>query len=449
MAKNKQTDHPKPQCMYCANNQEFDLPDALIEACVNNKLVIFAGAGISTESKLVYPTNLYEDVAIVLGHSPKDGPSFSKLMSEFVSEKGRRELLHLIKKRLDYVDSFNDLRNLATRFHKELSTIPFINEIVTTNWDTLFEEESGAIPIVTAADYAFWDMPGRKVFKIHGSISNIGTIIATHEDYMKCYKSLSNGVIGASLKHMLATKTVVFVGYSFRDEDFQKIYSFLQKELGDAMPKSYIITRSNKPSGIADNSVIIHTDGSYFMHKLKESLVQKEMMLDDARFPIIDNLLFKAALAHQEVIELDAFSKYPELIYTSSYQEGLIHALERIHMRHGTGEYSDEHHISHLIHSYDRLLKGAVRAQKYFDASYIDGYLTGLFTLVLDNIDEAPVFYLYGYKQDINTLDELSKLLGDGHTTKTATKKAVQIMHEHVGSLQPVHTPFLSGIEPI
>src|SRR5690606_30134800 len=110
------------------------------------------------------------------------------------------------------------------------------------NWDDYFERECNAIPIVTAEDFAFYNVEARKVFKIHGSISNYGSIVATSEDYTRCYKNLQTGIIGSFLKTILATKVVVFVGYSFSDFDFNKIYNYLKKEMGNILPHCYIVT---------------------------------------------------------------------------------------------------------------------------------------------------------------------------------------------------------------
>lgn len=93
----------------------------------------------------------------------------------------------------------------------QLGTLFPIDEIVTTNWDTYFEELCFATPIVEPHDYAYWNLPGRKVFKIHGSTNNVGSLVATEQDYAECYERLRTGLVGASLKHMLATKVLVFL----------------------------------------------------------------------------------------------------------------------------------------------------------------------------------------------------------------------------------------------
>ena len=75
--------------------------------------------------------------------------------------------------------------------------------------------------IIDKEDFAFWDLPERKVLKIHGSINNIGSIIVTAEDYGKCLRRLRGNIIGSYLKLLLATKTVVFIGYCFDTRTFR------------------------------------------------------------------------------------------------------------------------------------------------------------------------------------------------------------------------------------
>jgi hypothetical protein len=70
---------------------------------------------------------------------------------------------------------------------------------------------------VNAEDFAFWRTAGRKGFKLHGSVSNFGSIIATDDDYRRARRQLQRGALGAALKLMLAAKTIVYVGYSFSD----------------------------------------------------------------------------------------------------------------------------------------------------------------------------------------------------------------------------------------
>ena len=48
-----------------------------------------------------------------------------------------------------------------------------------------------------------------KLLKIHGSISNYGTIIATTDDYKKAENYLHKGLVGSKLKSILAEKNII------------------------------------------------------------------------------------------------------------------------------------------------------------------------------------------------------------------------------------------------
>ncbi|MBA3342049.1 MAG: SIR2 family protein [Gemmatimonadaceae bacterium] len=157
-------------------------------------------------------------------------------MSLLEAKSGRAELLRVIRDRFAYVHAFPELYRASTRFHSELSTIYLIDTIVTTNWDDYFETECGALPFVTAEDFAFWSVQGRKVFKLHGSVNSYGSIVATRVDYADSYKRLEGGLIGANLKMMLATKTIIYAGFSFNDDDLLRIHKFLSSEMRGRTP---------------------------------------------------------------------------------------------------------------------------------------------------------------------------------------------------------------------
>lgn len=206
-----------PECEICKLKRPFELPPEIINAYKVGNLVIFAGSGVSTESAGVYPSTFYQCIKDELNLPKEEQIRFSKLMSLYCSHpRSRKDLFQAIKERIDYVKSFPELYNRATEFHRELSTIPHLDEIFTTNWDDFFERECDATPVVTGQDFAvLQDTPERLVFKLHGSIYNYGSIVATEEDYRNCYRRLSTGIIGAKLKILLVSKTLVFFWFFF------------------------------------------------------------------------------------------------------------------------------------------------------------------------------------------------------------------------------------------
>lgn len=407
----------KCNCAICKNRIDFELPKEILYAINNEELVIFAGAGISTENKGPYSISLFQEIWDELNAYSEQGLPFSKVMSKYCKVNGKAKLFQEIKKKLNYIKSFPELYGIATSFHKELSTIYQIKEIITTNWDDFFEIECGATPFVTSKDFIFGNLPGRKVFKIHGSINNLASIVVTHEDYTKCYEKLNNGLMGNSLRLILATKVVLFIGYSFNDEDFIKIYNILKKEMGDLMPRSYIVTLNRdsaekfKEMGLFP----IVTDGTYFIQTIKSHLVESDILLPDDRFIGIYKGLSKVREAHNKLGKSFDITKNPEIIYTLSYQDGLIHAFERILAMKNTGEYSFKSNIYGIIQLYEYKLDDKMDKKNFGDVAYIEGYLNGLLYLYADDSmrDNLPLFYLFGYESEIQTFEEYKKLHKD------------------------------------
>jgi hypothetical protein len=242
MSDNLESLSAKSICDCCKHHRDFELPEHLLAEFQAGKVAVLAGAGVSIESRPVLRQSLAETVAATLGCDVASLP-FPDLMEKFSKRpNGRFELIKLIKDRFDYIYSHPELHDLATRFHSELATIFQIDTIVTTNWDTNFEDECGATPFVHSEDVAFWDVAERKVLKIHGTIQNYGSIVATRSDYDRAEGLLSRNMIGSLLKLLSATKTVVYFGYSLRDDDFVSLLLFVRTEMKDLTRISYIVT---------------------------------------------------------------------------------------------------------------------------------------------------------------------------------------------------------------
>lgn len=358
------------ECAICKDNKPFNLPQEIIDAAVNNELVLFCGAGISTESKAVLPFSFYTSVKEEL-QIEDENLSFCALMQQYCDcPNGRKKLLRKIRKRFNYIHSFPELERQATAFHHELAPISPIKTIITTNWDTYFEDCCGAIPITIPEDFAFWDENSRCVLKIHGSIQNLSSIIATSDDYKKRFSELQNGIVGATLKTILATKTIVFIGFSFGDEDFTQIINYLRIEMGDIFPHIYIVTLDEtlKERLVYKNSTSIVTSGTFFLHQLKLALINMGVIKNHSVYPLIVTALDIMEEFHEKVSKIDLL-KYPCTIYTLSYQDGVIHAFERFLQNYETGEYNQPDRLGRIVGKYERWTENYFAAENYWDAS--------------------------------------------------------------------------------
>lgn len=442
-------DVPDPNCSICRNNLPFDLPAELYQKLANGEVVVFAGAGVSTEGQSVFPMTLFEDVCQKCGVDPSSGIAFPDAMSLLEAKSGRAELLRVIRDRFAYVHAFPELYRASTRFHRQLSTIYLIDTIVTTNWDDYFEAECGALPFVTAEDFAFWSVPGRKVFKLHGSVNSYGSIVAARSDYEESYKGLEGGLIGANLKMMLATKTIIYMGFSFSDDDFLRIHRFLSSEMKGMLPQSYIVTldKASDARFRSEGLSPIYTDATFFLSEIKRRLVSEHRMLPDQRFSGVRDFLEEMTDRHFELTDEIDRRKHPEALYCSAYQDGLIHALERFLSLRNSGHYSNSANLLRTEMAYQKLRKKRLRSQQYLQVAYIDGYTNGhLFLLADDDFrDLVPRYYVYGDGGSILTLRAYKRIAKRAAILhKTAVKLAEKTIARFPGNVVLHHTPFIS-----
>jgi hypothetical protein len=139
---------------------------------------------------------------------------------------------------------------------------------------------------------------------------------------------------------------------------------------------------------------------------------------------------------------------HPEVIYCASYQDGLIHAFERIISRVRSGEYSHQCEVAHRLKKYDSIRAENLRAGRYFDVAYIEGYMNGLVYLLADDEARAhlPFYFVSGASDQPMTLPQYKRLLktsADLH--KRAMAHAERMVREKLGPDDELHhTPFLT-----
>jgi len=387
-------DHPKNcECAFCRDEKPFEIPTHLIEKLSAGDLVVFAGAGISTENKTDAQSTFYEEIHSELKLDRNQTPSFPDLMSLFCNQPdGRIKLIERIKHRLDYFSSFDRFYNRMSRFHRALSPFFMITDVITTNWDDFLERECGFDAFVYDSDLAFWDASRRRVMKIHGSISNFGSIVATAEDYRNSFKRLNNGPLGAHLKSLIARKTILYVGYSLSDKNYLRLLRNIAKMMGDKARQSYFVSpniNKERLSAAPISLIPIETDGAYFLTELRRQRGNDLGIVNEHAF--FDCALLLEELRSAHVKATDAFIKteHPLLIFALSYQDGLSHALQRILRMRTTGEYHSVESVHNRVHAYENKINDYLKKDSFWHAAYGAGYQNGLLFLLLRSKDKA------------------------------------------------------------
>jgi hypothetical protein len=112
----------------------------------------------------------------------------------------------------------------------------------------------------------------------------------------------------------------------------------------------------------------------------------------------------------------------------------------------GSGEYFDLHGTMHKIQAYEQIRTGAIRARRYFDAAYADGYEAGLIALELDSheIRRLPLFFVWGSKSDLRSFPRFRRNLRRAEKLhKAATNEARRLVARVADGLTVSHEPFL------
>lgn len=434
-------------CINCGLDFEFEMPEGLVEAAHRQQVVIFAGAGISTEVPTVFPDSVLDIAASRLGIENPE--SFPATLQAFQDRFGRAALVRMVKEKFDYIDGFIRLRNSARKFHRELATMPYLRDVVTTNWDLYFEEECGALPFVTGEDIGLYDMPGRRVLKVHGSMSNLASIIATEADYERRLSDLGSNVMGALLRQMLATRPVVFIGYSLRDWNFRRLYSALRADMAEFAPRAYLVTPFGDDGQVDEFGLtVIKTSGVQFLAQLKQAMIGP-CFIDDSVYDRVDQL-FDLMDEADQFAKTISHKKYPALIHCWAYHDGMRDACFRIAHRRATGEYSDRHHVIAMLKSYDQLYDGAVEDGRFTDAAYLDGYSNALFVLMSDEEEDmsanVPLYFLYGADSSMRSQEEFLEALEHSRRRSPKARKEARTFADAIPEgMVRSHAPFLVG----
>jgi hypothetical protein len=247
--------------------------------------------------------------------------------------KGR--LLREIREYLDQYMEIAEAYRSATRVHEIVAEIGFFQIIITTNWDVFMERELNILPLVRDADLVYWNNNKRQIIKLHGCISQPETIVVTEDDYKDFQKKRVDCPISNKLKDLMATKTLLFVGYSLKDQSFQILQENVLSRMGKLARTSYAVlpqptnalVEKWKKKGIR----IISGNALAFLRNLHSLFVQEGIYLNDDLLHTLfefDSQLTKVHLStswgtlNQKEDPIGSFS--------ANYQDGLKHELDEV-----------------------------------------------------------------------------------------------------------------------
>lgn len=218
---------------------EIEIPEALLEAQNANRLVIFAGAGVSMGGVSNYPSFARLADQIVEGvYKRLPGEDIDKFLGR-IEAKGVR--VREIACRL-----LNSPASLPNPIHEDLVRLfaPRADlRLVTTNFDNHFSTVIGGRSITK---YHTPALPMGENFSglvyLHGSVENgPSSLVLTDSDFGSTY--LAEGRTARFVQAMLSHYTVLFVGYSYNDP----LPFYLTRGMGRAIAgRHYVFTPDDR-----------------------------------------------------------------------------------------------------------------------------------------------------------------------------------------------------------
>ena len=217
--------------------------ESLFEAISKGEVVLWVGAGLSLYAGLPSGVQLreilYEGLTPLEKEEVGKNSDLSHLADEICTLKGNRNYIIQTLKNT-FTRDF-----LSTETHKIISQIPHFRNIITTNYDSLFESVygSGKLNVIFSDNHTpYIDTKKVNLFKIHGDLSNPDSIIITESDYNNFFsKDTEQNTIWSVIKGIIATKSILFIGYSLEDTNVEVVFNKIREKIGENRKECYFV----------------------------------------------------------------------------------------------------------------------------------------------------------------------------------------------------------------
>ncbi len=208
----------------------------IIKKAINsNKLVVFAGAGVSIDAGVPLWKTLIDEFKDGVD-IPDDEFDYLKIAQMYFNERQQKEFIEKVRlvlkhKKLSYNEIHDEIFDLNPQ------------HIVTTNYDNLFEQviNKRSLPFsVISKDSEFpYTSNIKHLVKMHGDLNNKDFVLK-EDDYIDYSKN--HPLIESFIKSLFASKTILFIGYSFSDIDLKMIIQNVRNILGGDFQNAYLLS---------------------------------------------------------------------------------------------------------------------------------------------------------------------------------------------------------------
>jgi NAD-dependent SIR2 family protein deacetylase len=226
---------------------------ALLGSIRDRECIVFLGAGASTAppGEIGLPTAgaISRELADECSYPGADKSDFLRVCQFIELKEGGHRLRKKIIKKL----TIPDLQ--PGRLHKLIAELP-IQYVLTTNYDTLMESafrDAGRTPHVTIYDIDESqsepenqvDDKSPLVYKLHGSMENLSSMLCTEDDIVQFLACLFLGdpPLLPSVRKLFRSHTILFVGYGLKDWNIRAMIRALRVKRRSDWIRSFALQR--------------------------------------------------------------------------------------------------------------------------------------------------------------------------------------------------------------
>jgi len=234
------------------------------EALVNEKLVIFVGAGVSKNSNVPTWGQIVREYAKKLDYTQcvschlKTGncdkncqhkyyfstDEYIKIPQYYFSQDesyNHQDYYSILKEAFDHDFQSNILDDLIASLNPE--------HIITTNYDHLLDHYQ--YEVIKSDRDLLKAKSNHYLIKMHGDIDDIENIVFKEDDYLRF--SHTHSLIELYIKSLLIDHTFLFVGYSLNDYNLKMFLSWIdylghEKKVKENMHANYLMTTDISPN---------------------------------------------------------------------------------------------------------------------------------------------------------------------------------------------------------
>jgi hypothetical protein len=269
-------------------------------------VIIWAGAGMSIYAGYPSAKRLGEILVENLTFGEKENIDIQlplpDLAEDFYRLKGnnRNALIRILK------DTFLK-KPISLDSHKSIAIIPHFKTIITTNYDTLFEEvfKQKAQAIYSTKQIPYLENKKIHIFKVHGDLSDPDSIIVTKSDYNNFFKvNNDNNTYWSVIRERLATNSVLFLGYNIEDPNVSVIFDRITESFGQNRKECFLVAPNLPQHKVND----LLSKGIHYINTTAEDLISdlllnlKENIIADIEKDKISADTFRHFLANIDLL---------------------------------------------------------------------------------------------------------------------------------------------------